>query len=215
MNLPSSHRDRVLAAVRATPAITRPRARRIAIVCVVVSIALALGVFESIGGIDHAKGRPLGVTIAIAGGWAVISAALTWLVVRRGGSTLARRPPLLLAAAIAAPFAMFAWMHVFAGSYEQPFSRIGWRCLGYTLVMAATPLASFLALRRGVEPRRPSALGAAAGAMCAAWAGVLVDLWCPLTNAAHVLVGHIAPLVAAIAVGAVLGRWALGVRTKD
>jgi hypothetical protein len=38
------------------------------------------------------------------------------------------------------------------------------------------------------------------------WAAVLVDLWCPLTNMPHVLVGHVLPLVILAAAGGVLGH---------
>jgi hypothetical protein len=116
------------------------------------------------------------------------------------------------AAAFATPFALFAWMHLFNGTYAEPYSAMGYRCLRYTLLISALPLATFLALRRAVEPRYPAVLGAGAGAACAAWAGALIDLWCPLTNTLHVLVGHVAPLVAATLAGAVLGHFTLGVR---
>jgi hypothetical protein len=110
------------------------------------------------------------------------------------------------------PFVLFLWMQVFHGSYVQPFQAVGYLCLRYTLFMSAVPLAAFLVLRRAIEPRYPSALGAGAGAACASWAGALVDLWCPLTDPMHVLVGHVAPLVVATLVGAVLGHVMLGVR---
>jgi hypothetical protein len=86
--------------------------------------------------------------------------------------------------------------------------------LGYTLVIATVPLAGFLVLRRGVEPRRPASLGAAVGATCGAWAGVIMDLWCPLTNTPHVLLGHIVPLTVLTAGGALLGLRLLGVRPR-
>ena len=94
----------------------------------------------------------------------------------------------------------------------EPFSRAGWLCLSHTLAMSALPLGSFLALRRGVEPRGPWALGAAVGATCGAWASILVDLWCPLTNTPHVLVGHVLPIAILVALGTLLGRSMLGVR---
>lgn len=77
--------------------------------------------------------------------------------------------------------------------------------------MATPPLGSLLAFRRGVEPRNPWALGAGIGAVCGAWASVLVDLWCPLTNLPHVLVGHVLPIVILVALSTVLGRTMLGV----
>jgi hypothetical protein len=177
-----------------------------------VSVAVAIVVFDRIGGLAHASGRPLRITFLLSAGWLAVSLALSWLVVGRGGSSLARQPVLLGAAAIASPLVAFTWVHLFYGTYEEPFQRVGLRCLAYSLGVAALPLATFLFLRRAVEPRSPSALGAAAGAMCACWAGAVIDLWCPLTNTMHVLVGHVTPVVLAIGVGALVGQRTLGVR---
>ena len=168
--------------------------------------------FESAGGISHTAGRPLAITLAMGGGWGAASGLLTWLVLTRGTSTLTRYPTWLAAAALLAPVVLLLWMRAFYGTYAEPFQRVGYRCLTYTLIMAATPLAAFMRFRRGVEPRRPSALGAAAGAACGGWAGVVVDLWCPLTDPSHALVGHVLPLVLLIAVGALVGSRLLGVR---
>jgi hypothetical protein len=209
---PSALRARVLAAAAATHSTTRRQGRAAGGALLAASVALAVTVFEGVGGFAHGAGRPLGITLAVAGGWTGVSALLAWLVVGRGGSTLARRPFLVGAAAFATPFALFAWMHLFNGTYAEPYSAMGYRCLRYTLLISALPLATFLALRRAVEPRYPAVLGAGAGAACAAWAGALIDLWCPLTNTLHVLVGHVAPLVAATLAGAVLGHFTLGVR---
>jgi len=210
---PTPLRERILAATAKTPSPTRRQGRTAAGVLSAASVAVAVTVFEGAGGIEHGSGRPLRVTLALAGGWVFISAVLTWLVIGREGSTMARRPLLLLGAAVATPFVLFFWMHAFNGTYTEPFERVGYRCLAYTLAMSALPLASFLALRRAIEPRYPGALGAAAGAACAAWAGALLDLWCPLTNPLHVLVGHVAPLVVAMGAGAIFGRFMLGARS--
>jgi hypothetical protein len=210
---PAALRARVLAAAAATPAPTRREGQRRALVLLGVSVVAAGTVFELAGGLAHSAGRPLGITLAIAGGWMVASALLTWLVVGRGGSTLARPTPWLAIATLLTPVAAFLWLRTFHGTYAEPYERVGHRCLGYTLAIAATPLAAFLRFRRGIEPRRPSALGAAAGAVSGAWAGLVVDLWCPLTAPAHAIVGHALPLVLLIGVGAVLGGRTLGVRT--
>lgn len=214
MTPPDALRARILAAVAKTPSPTRRDGRRSALVLLGVSIVVAVTVFELAGGLARSAGRPFGITFAISGGWTGASAVLTWLVLGRGGSTLSRRPAWLAVAALLAPLAVFVWLRLFHGSYAEPYERVGYRCLGYTLVMAATPLAAFLRFRRGVEPRRPSLLGAAAGATCVAWAGVVVDLWCPLTAPMHALVGHVLPLVLLASVGALVGSRMLGVRSR-
>jgi|HubBroStandDraft_4_1064222.scaffolds.fasta_scaffold66503_2 hypothetical protein len=209
---PSALRARVLAAAAATPSTTRSRGRAAGGVLLAASVAVGVSVFEGIGGFAHGEGRPLRITLALAGGWMAVSALLAWLVVGRGGATLARRPALVAAAAFGTPFLLFAWMHLFNGTYLEPYEAMGYRCLRYTLLVSALPLATFLGLRRAVEPRHPAILGAGAGAACAAWAGALIDLWCPLTNTLHVLIGHVAPLLAATVVGALVGQFTLGVR---
>jgi len=208
-------RARILASAAAKPSMTRHRAREVGLGLTAATVAISVVIFEGIGGMSHSASRPLGVSVALGGGWAVVSTLLTWLVLGRGGSSLSRRPLWLAGAIVLTPLLLFGWMQLFYGTYEEPFSRLGYRCFAYTVLISATPLAVFFALRRGVEPRFPALLGAAAGAACAAWAGALVDLWCPLTNPRHVLFGHIAPLLAAMAVGAVVGRWLLGLQRHE
>lgn len=208
-------RARVLAQAAAAPSRTRTEARKIATALVAGSVAIAVTIFELIGGIDHSNSRPRWITYALAGGWGLASAALSVFVVGRSRSSMARRPILLLIAALVTPLLVFGWMHLFYSLYPDPPFRIGYRCLGYSLLFSALPLASFLALRRAIEPRHPSMLGAAAGAACAAWAGALIDLWCPLTNPLHVLVGHVLPIVIAMIVGAIAGRFMLGIRRNQ
>jgi hypothetical protein len=212
MSPPDALRARILAAAAASPSPTRPQGRRTALAMVGASLAVAAALSERAGGLAHGAGRPLPITLAIAAGGAAAAALLTLVVLGRGRSTLPRRPALLAASALVAPVALLGWLIAFHGSYVEPFERVGVRCLAFTLVLAATPLAAFLWLRRGIEPRRPSALGAAAGAACGAWAGVVVDLWCPLSAPAHALVGHALPLALLVLFGAALGRRTLGVR---
>lgn len=204
-------RARVLTRIATTPSMTRRQGRALGWALVLASIAVAAVIFQSIGGLAHAAKRPFTISLALASGWTVIAIALSWLVLGKRQSA-ARSPMICAVAALAAPVLLFGWMDVFSGTYIEPFTRVGYRCFAYTLLIAALPLGSFLLLRRAIEPRAPAALGAAAGAACAAWGGVVIDLWCPLTNAPHVLVGHVAPLVTAIVVGATLGRHTLGVR---
>lgn len=205
---------RVLEAAAGTPSPTRREGRRRARIGLVASLALAILVFEAAGGLAHSAGRPYAITVQIALGWACFAAAAAWLVLWRGRSTLGRPPALMLAAAVATPLVLVAFMHSFHGTYVEPFARVGWRCLGLTLAIAAVPLRYLLAMRGGSEPRGPSALGAAIGAVCAAWASVFVDLWCPLTNLLHLLAGHALPIVLLAVAGAVLGRRVLGVGAR-
>jgi len=103
---------------------------------------------------------------------------------------------------------------VFDGAYVEPFARLGLRCMAYTFAMAVLPLGSFMVLRRWFEARGAWQLGAALGAITGAWAGVLVELWCPLVNLPHAMVGHVLPLVALIVFGALWGRRALDLTAR-
>jgi len=208
-------RARILAQVEATPSPTRTQGKRRFLVMLAVSVIFALGFFAFIGGPAPESSRPRLLSWLLTGGWAVFSAALgVFVFMRPRGTALGRRPGLMLAAVLVAPAAMFLWLQVFDGTYVEPYVRFGWRCMGYTLAMGVLPLAAMLLARRGSEPRAPSALGAALGAVSGAAGGILVDLWCPLTNAPHALMGHVVPLLMLTALGALAGRWLLGVSAK-
>jgi hypothetical protein len=202
MNAAVPLRERVLAAAAATPSLTRPQGRRLAAFLAVLSIAFALALFELAGGLAHARDRPLLASVRLADGWALAAAGLTWLVLRRG-STFLDSPPLLRAATWASPVVLLTWMPRFPGA-ESTLGSAG-ACFGLTLAMAAIPLASFLALRRGAEPSWPGTVGAAAGAMAGAWAQVLVLLFCPVTSILHAVLGHVLPLVMLAGIGGIAG----------
>lgn len=217
---PDPIKARVMSAIKTNPSRTRREATRRAIALVAIAASLALGIFAAIGGPAKSsvifepdvRARPLLNTLAIAGGWALASSILTWFATSRGDSPLGRRPALLATIAIATPLLLFAWMHAFVGAYPEPYAAIGYKCFRYTLAMGAAPLAAFLAIRAKSDPRAPSALGAAGGAVCGAWAALLVDLWCPLVNTPHVLFGHVLPMIILVGLGAIIGRRVLGVR---
>jgi len=213
MSEADSLRARTFAAIAARPSPTRRQAGVAARALVAASVAVGVMIFEEVGGFEHGAGRPIGITFALATGWSVVAAILTWLVLARSASSAMPRWPLSAGvSALLAPILLFLWMRLFYGRYPEPYDAVGYRCLRYSLFISALPLGSFLTLRRAIEPRFPALLGAAAGAACAAWAGALVDIWCPLANPVHILIGHLAPLVVATVVGAIAGRFMLGTR---
>jgi hypothetical protein len=211
MNAAIPLKERVLAAAAATPSLTRRQGRRRSVWLAGISVTLGVAIFELVGGIAHSRARPLAVTVRLADGWALASAALTWLL----GHTSAMRasvPRLLFAVTLACPVVLFAWMGHFHGTYVEAPAYADWPCFVCTLVIAALPLASFLRQRSGLEPQHPDVLGGAAGAACGAWAGVLVLIWCPLTNPWHALAGHVAPIALMTMIGSVLGASTFGIR---
>ncbi len=122
----------------------------------------------------------------------------------RGRSTLVRSPQLLTAATWAAPAVLLLWLARFPGG-DAPFASSA-GCFAITIALATTPLTTFLWLRRGAEPQWPGTLGAAAGAMCGAWAQVLVLLGCPSRTLAHAAVAHALSLVVLALAGGAAGR---------
>jgi hypothetical protein len=211
MNAAIPLKERILAATAAAPSPTRADGRRRTLWLVGLSTVIAMVVFELAGGIGHARARPLLFTVRLADGWALAASWLTWMVTRQSAPRV-HSHRLLSAASAVCPLALCAWAHYFHGLYEPPPPCSDWPCFALTLLTTATPLACFLAIRRGVEPDHPARLGAAAGAMCGAWAGVLALLWCPSTGTSHIAIGHALPIALSTGVGMLLGRRTLRVR---
>jgi hypothetical protein len=210
MNAAVPLKERILAAAAVTPSPTRSEGRRLTAWLVGLSAVIAVIIFELAGGIGHARARPLLLTVRLADGWALAASWLTWMVARQS-SPRVQSHRLLSAASVICPWVLCAWAHYFHGLYDHPLPCEDWPCFALTLLAAVTPLTCFLGTRRGVEPDHPASLGAAAGTMCGAWAGVLALLWCPSTGASHIAIGHALPIALTTAAGLVLGRRALRV----
>ena len=210
--LPVHLKDQVLASARALPSPVRAQHKRRVAVAYSVVFAAMVAVFLWAGGVDHGAGRPLPHTWALTCGAALLAAGAMAIAFGRGKSSVGRQTAVLGLAALLTPVAAFLWHAAFANTYTEPFARVGWRCLGLTLVLAALVLGAGFFLRRRTIAVAPTWSGAAFGAAAGASAGVFVDIWCPLANVPHVLVGHTLPLVILVAVGAALGRLLLGVR---
>ena len=209
MNAAVSLKERVLAAAAAQPSPTRRKGARRGWMLLGLSVVAGIALLEVAGGVAHSRDRPLSETVRLADGWALASAALTWLTLRRRAMS-STDPRLLVAATLATPVVLYAWIGRFVGPLPEPIGPPDWPCFAFTMAAAATPLASFLYGFRGIEPDRPEILGAAAGAASGAWGGVLALLWCPLTNPWHALIGHAAPITVMTVIGSVLGARSLG-----
>jgi hypothetical protein len=204
-------KQRILIAAAHAPSPTRSQGRRLGACLAALSFAIAIAIFEIMGGVAHPAARPLVFTVRLADGWALTSILLTWLVLRASAPRVSSRG-LLGAAAIVSPIAVCAWASFFHGDYAEPALPEDWPCFVATVVGAAAPLASFLTMRRGIEPEHPGMLGAAAGAACGAWAGLFDLLRCPSTDAAHMALGHAAPIVLMAIVGFGLGTRVLALK---
>ena len=210
----SSLREKILAEAAATKSRTRSEGRRRAVVAYTVAALLGLPLFFAWGGLGHAAGRPLTLTAGISAGALLLAIAAASVAWWRGKSQVGRTQTALLAIAILVPIVTYVWMVSWNGRYVEPFQRVGWRCFAMTIASGAPLLGAALWLRKRTIAVHPVAGGAALGAAAGAFGGITVDLWCPLTNSAHVLVGHVAPIVLLALVGMIAGRFVLALRQR-
>jgi hypothetical protein len=218
MNTPTDLKARILVAVKGEPSPTRASAARQLAVVVVVAVVMALVLFFWLGG-AHVEPRPIAFVCGTAIGWSIVASIAARLAFGRGGSMLGRPRGRLVAVAVLTPAVLLGWMLLWNATFPETLmvwpTRVGFRCLVFTLATAAWPLVAVSYLRRERDPSNAGWAGAARGVAAGALAGILVDLWCPVANPAHVLVGHICPMVLLMLVGALAGRMLVGVRARD
>jgi hypothetical protein len=181
------------------------------------AVSFAALLFFLLGG-AHLAPRPLPFVAGTVLGWATIALAATWIAFWRGHSMLGRHRAWLAAVVVATPAVLFGWMLLWNVRYPETMAdwpgRVGFRCLGFTLAMAAWPLLALAWVRRERDPLHPGLSGAARGVAVGALGGVVVDVWCPIANPWHVLLGHVAPMLVLLAIGLVVGRAVSGVRAR-
>jgi hypothetical protein len=216
--LPPELKARVLEAARNTPSPTRGSTQARSWLVVPSSIVVAGSLYFALGGPEHGAGRPPWFYVASAVGWAGVAVLSTWSVLGSGGRGTGRARPVLWATAIATPAVLFAMMFGFIAFDPSVAAihpeRLGLKCFGLTVAAAAFPLLALMVVRRGSDAVHPAATGAALGAACGTSAGVMVEMWCPVSGVRHVAVGHIAPIVVLAVLGAGLGMRLLAIRAK-
>jgi hypothetical protein len=136
------------------------------------------------------------LALALITSWSVLPGRRSMLGPDRGA---------LLAVALGVPLFVGLWLLLWHTSYADPFERVGVKCLTLTAATAPWPFALLAYLAPRLEPRHPRLMGAALGSASGAWAAVMVELWCPLADPAHVAIGHVLPLVVLTLVAALLG----------
>jgi hypothetical protein len=217
VNLSPDLKVRIFDAVRKEPAATRSDAAMQTSIVLVVAVAIAAALFALLGGV-HVGPRPIEFVCGTTIGWSIVAAVASWIAFARGRSMLGRSHARLVTVAVVTPALLFAWMLLWNAFYPETRmiwpGRIGLRCLAFTLAMAAWPLVALAYIRRERDPLHPGTAGAARGVSAGAMAGVVVDLWCPIANPAHVLLGHIVPMLVLMAIGAISGRVIAGVRAR-
>jgi hypothetical protein len=163
------------------------------------------GVLYLWGGPGHAAGRPPPTGLAIVLGMAGLALLATRLALPPARSMLGPPTARLLAIAVGVPVVVGAWLLGWHAFYDDPNVRIGYLCFSLTLAAAPWPFVALVFASHRRDPRHPGLSGAALGAAAGAWAAVVVEVWCPLAEPRHVLIGHVAPLLALCALGALLG----------
>lgn len=206
-----ARKAQALAAAEALAAPTRAEVRRHRASALAIAVAGMSSVLLLWGGPAHLEGRP-----GVVSGWIVVGLAavaiLTTLVALPGPALRARPAAALLAVVAGVPVVVAAWLMAWHGAYPDPFVRFGLRCFAMTAAAAPWPFAALLAFAPRLVPGSPRLTGAALGAAAGAWAALLVELWCPLADHGHVLIGHALPLVVLALAGAAVGRWRPRVR---
>ncbi len=210
----SSLRDKILADAAATRSRTRSEGRRRAALAYTIAALAGLPLFFYWGGFAHSAGRPVMLTFGLTAGALLLSVASASVAWWRGKSQVGRSQTALMAVALLVPLVTYVWMISWNARYVEPFQRIGYRCLAMTLASGGPLLFAAVWLRKRTVAVHPVAGGAALGAAAGAFGGISVDLWCPLTNSPHVLVGHVLPIVLLALVGMIAGRFVLAIRNR-
>jgi hypothetical protein len=212
MTLPSSVKDRVLEAVRARPSPRRTEPRLTGWAAAALAALSLAGVLFLWGGPSNAVGRPPEVGEWVVVGMVALAVTATWLALPSRRAMLPPPASRLLGVALGVPLVVAAWLLAWHATYDDPFTRFGWRCFALTAASAPWPFAALLRLAPRFVPSRPWLLGGALGAVAGSWAAVVVEAWCPLAGPAHLAVGHVLPLVLLVAAGALLGQRLLRLR---
>jgi hypothetical protein len=218
MSLSPQLRSRVLEAAKREPSPVRSEVRTRLTLLVGASAAIVVGAFYALGG-GHAGSRPGAFIAGTAVGWAGVAVAATWIAFVRGHSMLGRPERWLLSLTVGAPLALFAWALVWGLCYPATLGSAppdaATRCFILTVALAVVPLVALSLARRESDPVHPRATGAALGAASGAWAGVMVNFFCPFASPGHVLTRHVLPVVLLILGGVVLGQRLIAVRSRE
>ena len=223
---------RVLSAVAAEPSPTRPAVNRRNVLMGILAAVSGVGAFvifallESNGQLVRLGGdvaphrhldRSVSLVVATAGGALGIAVTALWFALRRGRSMLGRSGRALLYGTALIPLGLFAWKVGCSLAFGDPMvewvERPGFKCLSFSLLVAAGPLWAFLAARPSA-PLHPALNGAAIAVASGACAWVALDLWCPVAAVPHLLLGHVLPLAVLASAGALLGQARLSLRSR-
>jgi hypothetical protein len=209
---------RVAAAVQRAPAPPRREVRRTVVTTLLTAVAVPLVAFFLVGAVRPGP-RPWSLVLLTSVGTLGLAVAAVLTAYGRGGQMLGPARVRLLAMTVAAPVTFVAWKLAWSLRYDHMTdewaTRPGYRCLALTFLFALWPFLALARIRRGSDPTHPRTLGAALGVATGTSAAFLVDLWCPVGNLSHVLLGHVLPIVALGLIGIWVGHRVLSLRARD
>jgi hypothetical protein len=214
---PTDPKARLMAAIQRAPSQTRRAARVWQWLVLPAGAIIGAALYFAYNGPEQGQAaRDFWYFVASVVSWTGIAVLALWGALGRGRASSWRSRASLLAIAIGTPLLLFAIMLALA-STDPDMAHIhpekwGRMCLPLTLAAAAFPLLALLYARRESDPVHPAFTGAALGSACGAAAGIMVELWCPVSTPRHIALGHILPIGVLALMGALLGSQMLGLR---
>jgi hypothetical protein len=208
-------RSRILQAIRERPAPTRKQVAGPRAALVAAALAAPIAGFVVAGG-PLVGPRPGSLLLLTTGGAVALACAALWIAVGGGAQRLDRSRGWFVWTALAVPPLWFVWKVLWSAQFEGMTSpgRPGLRCFGLTLAFALGPLVFLAVAWRESDPTHPVSRGAALGAAAGMYAGAMVDLWCPVGDLRHVLLGHALPIALLGLLGLWVGHQLLAIRSR-
>jgi hypothetical protein len=195
-------RTRILQAVRERPSPTRRQVAAPRAALVAVALAAPLAGLVLAGG-PQVGSRPGSLLLATSGGGVVLACAAIWMAVGPRAQMLDRARVWFVCTALTVPPLWFVWKVAWSAQFEgmtSPWAgRPGLRCFALTLAFALGPLVLLAAARRQSDPT---------------YAAAMVDLWCPVGDLRHVLLGHALPVALLGLLGLSVGHRLLAIRGR-
>lgn len=213
--LPQDLEARLMAAIQRTPSPTRRAARVWQWLVLPVSVIVAAVLFGANDGPEQGRaGRDTWFYVASVACWATVALVSFWSALGRERTASWRPRSALLACAVGTPTVLLLAM-IALGALDPAMSEIhpekwGRMCLPLTLAAAVFPMVALLYARRESDPVHPASSGAALGSACGAAAGIMVEVWCPVSTARHIALGHVLPIVLLAFAGALMAVQMLG-----
>jgi hypothetical protein len=215
-DLPAS----LLASIERTPSPTRRTARALQWLVLPVGAIVAAALYAAYDGPEQGRGgRDAWFYVASALTWSTVAVLSLWGALGSGRGASWRSRTALFACALGTPAVLFGVM-IALGSFDPAMMEIhpekwGRMCLPLTLAAASLPMLALTYARRVSDPVHPALSGAALGSACGAAAGVMVELWCPVSTVRHIALGHILPILLLSLMAALMGAQMLGLGGSD